>query len=88
MKWFLYLAECQDKSIYTGVSADVDRRLREHNSGKGGDYTRTKRPLKLIYVEPASSRDEALKRESQIKRWARRKKLALASGDKELLKLL
>ena len=75
--YFVYLVGCDDNSIYTGVTTDVERRFNEHKNGKGGRYTRSKKVIRLLYKEPHSSRSFALKREAQIKGWTRRKKLDL-----------
>ena len=66
--WFLYLLRCRDGSLYTGVTTDVRRRLRQHRDGTGGSYTRSRRPLRLVYQEPQPDRSSALKREAQVKR--------------------
>ncbi len=79
--WIVYIIECADKSFYTGTTTDISRRLKEHNSSKGGNYTRIRTPVKLVYQEPARNHSDALKREVQIKRWTKRKKLALINGD-------
>ncbi len=79
MPYFLYLLECSDKSIYTGITTDVTRRLAEHKNGKrGAKYTRARGAVKIIYSEHHKTRSAALKREAEIKRWRRAKKLALA----------
>jgi putative endonuclease len=81
MAYFLYLLECSDKSIYTGITTDVARRLREHKDagGKlGARYTRAHGAVKIIYSEAFKTRSAALKREAEIKKWPRKKKLALA----------
>lgn len=66
--WNVYIVRCNDGSLYCGIATDVARRLHEHNSGaQGAKYTRTRRPVELVYVEPAVSRGEALKREYAIK---------------------
>ncbi len=67
---------------------NIERRLKEHNSKKGGKYTKVRNPVKLIYKESYKNKGNALKREIQIKGWSKRKKLALAGGDIELLKQL
>lgn len=67
---------------------NIERRLKEHNSKKGGKYTKVRHPVKLIYKESYKNKGDALKREIQIKEWSKRKKLALAGGDIELLKQL
>lgn len=75
--YFVYLLQCKDKSIYTGITTDVARRFKEHQAGKGGAYTRAKKAVKLLYSEKCKDRSTALKREAQIKQWPREKKLAL-----------
>ncbi|MDP1719224.1 MAG: GIY-YIG nuclease family protein [bacterium] len=77
MTWFVYMALCADKSIYTGITTDVQRRLAEHKSGKGAKYTRAKHILKILYTEKKKTRSSALKREAEIKGWDREKKLKL-----------
>ena len=86
--YFVYIIECKDKSLYTGITNDLERRFNEHKSGIGGHYTGSKRVLKIVYTEKHPNRSSALKREAQIKCWTRAKKEALISGDKELLKKL
>ena len=80
MTWFLYIVQCQDTSLYTGITTDISRRLGEHNSKKGAFYTKNKTPVKLVYQEDLADRSEALKRESAIKRLTRGQKLELISG--------
>ena len=80
--WYVYILQCKDKSLYTGVALDVDRRLKEHRSGKGSKYLRSHLPVKLVYQEPFRGKSSALKREAQIKRWPRRKKQALVEGNR------
>lgn len=75
--YFLYLIECSDKSIYTGITTNVARRFNEHKTGIGGHYTRSKQVVKVLYTEKFETRAGALKREAQIKGWRRDKKLAL-----------
>lgn len=77
MRYFVYLLECKDGSLYTGVTTDVARRLVEHTEGKGGRYTRAKGVKKIVYTEEQPSRSAAQKREAEIKSWSREKKLAL-----------
>ena len=75
--WFLYIVKCKDKSFYTGITTDITRRLKEHNAGRGGRYTRIRTPVKLMYQENHLSRSKAQRREAQIKKWSRSKKIAL-----------
>ena len=75
--YFVYLLECGDKSIYTGITTDVNRRFKEHKAGKGGHYTRARGAVKILYKERVKTRSKALKREAQIKNWPRQKKLDL-----------
>jgi len=83
--WFLYIVRDKVDNLYTGVTTDIDRRINEHNRGKGGGYTQAHRPVRLVYQELYRSQSKALKREAQIKRWSRQKKLALINGNKALL---
>ena len=76
--WFVYMVKCKDGSIYTGISNDVEDRIKEHNSGQGGKYTASKRPVRLIFQEEQTDKSSALKRERQIKNWGRVKKEALS----------
>jgi putative endonuclease len=86
--WYVYILRCRDGSLYTGSTTDISRRLNEHNSGKGGNYTRMRYPVKLLLTEPHQSRSLAQKRESQIKHWTKAKKLSLISHNQSLLKRL
>lgn len=76
--WSIYIVRCADNSLYTGITTDVDRRLKEHNDGKSGaKYTRNRRPVSLVYQESAESRSHASRREREIKRLTQRQKLDL-----------
>lgn len=66
--WFVYVVRCADRSLYTGVTTDAQARVAEHNRGRGARYTRTRRPVELVYVERAAGRGAALRREHEIKR--------------------
>jgi putative endonuclease len=77
MSAFVYMVECADKTLYTGWTTDVDRRLKAHNAGRGAKYTRERGPVRLVYVEKMPNRRAAMKRELEIKRMRRAKKLAL-----------
>jgi len=83
--WHFYILHCVDGSLYTGTTTDICRRLKEHNNKKGGSYTRNRLPVKLLYKEYYPTRSKAQKREAQIKRWSRQKKLALISNNKHQL---
>jgi DNA-binding protein HU-beta len=73
--WHVYLIECADDSLYTGIAIDVDRRFAEHISGKGGRYTRSHTPVRLVASCAVGSRSQALRTELAIKRLPREKKL-------------
>lgn len=75
--WHVYILRCADGTLYTGMTTDLSRRVNEHNRNKGSAYTGSRLPVKLIYNEPCTDRSQALKREAQIKRWPRKKKLVL-----------
>jgi putative endonuclease len=76
--YYLYILECRDKTLYTGITMDLARRLREHNTSKlGAKYTRTRRPVKLVYSKKFRNRSLASKAESKIKKMTRAEKLKL-----------
>jgi len=74
---FVYIVACADGSLYTGFTTDPAGRLSAHNSGKGSKYTRSRRPVKLVFLEERRSRGDALRREIQVKRMSRADKLLL-----------
>jgi putative endonuclease len=74
---FVYIVECADGSLYTGWAMDVAQRVKTHNAGRGARYTRMHGPVKLVYAEEQPNRVTAMKRELEIKRWPRDKKLKL-----------
>lgn len=83
MSYFVYILECSDGSLYTGITTDVTKRLHEHNTKDiGAKYTKARRPVKLLYEESSSDRSSASKREYAIKKLTRLKKLQLIVGDK------
>jgi putative endonuclease len=75
--WFVYILLCADQSLYTGTTNDVAARFAAHLNGKGAKYTRSHKPVKIVYQEKMSSKSAALKRELEIKSWSREKKLSL-----------
>lgn len=80
-EWHMYVVECADGSFYCGVTTDLQRRLREHNgSSRGAKYTRSRRPVVLIYSEPHVDRSSALKAEIFFKRLSRIQKAELVRG--------
>lgn len=68
MEYTVYILRCADGSLYTGIARDAQKRLEQHNSGKGAKYTRSRRPVELVYTEPAADKSAALKREIELKR--------------------
>ena len=78
-QWVVYILECGDGTLYTGITDDMERRLRLHAQGRGAKYTRGRGPLTLRYREQCPDHSTALKREAQIKRLARKEKLALCA---------
>ena len=78
MSYFVYILECKDGSLYTGITKDVPKRLDKHNTkDTGAKYTKIRRPVKLIYQENSENRSTASKREYEIKKFTRVKKLQL-----------
>ncbi len=76
-EWILYILECRDGTLYTGITDDLPRRLAAHAAGKGAKYTRGRGPLKLRYQEKLPNKSAALKREYAVKRLRKLKKLAM-----------
>ncbi len=78
MKYYVYIVECSDTSLYTGYSLDVDKRVLQHNFGKrGAKSIKGKLPVKLVHFEEYKTKSQALKREHEIKSWPRDRKLKL-----------
>lgn len=76
--YYLYILQCADQTLYTGIAKDLDKRIKEHNSSQmGAKYTRGRRPVKLVYSQKYPSRSQALKAEHQIKKLSRSEKLNL-----------
>lgn len=84
--WFVYIILCMDGSFYTGCSNDVQKRFFDHKNGKGGRYTRSHKPVKVIYQENLPTHSEALKREREIKSWTREKKIRILKLDLLIVK--
>ena len=87
MNWYVYIIECKDGKLYTGLTDNVDRRFEEHQR-KGSHFTSYNPAVKIFYQEAFQDKHQAALREKQLKGWTRRKKLALVSGDLALLKEL
>ncbi|MFZ5881796.1 MAG: GIY-YIG nuclease family protein [Chloroflexota bacterium] len=77
MTCYCYIVECADGTLYTGWTTDPERRVKTHNAGRGAKYTRTRRPVQLVYVEELPDRASAMKRERAIKALPREKKMKL-----------
>ena len=77
---YVYLLRCADGSLYCGWTTDLHRRVSAHNSGQGAKYTRSRRPVTLVYYEEYTDRHEALSREWHIKRLSRQEKLRLTES--------
>lgn len=78
--WYVYILECSDGTYYTGITNDLDKRLAKHNAGRGARYTRTRRPVKMLWHEKVGEKSSAMKREIQIKKMARSQKEKLIAG--------
>ena len=91
-KWSLYILKCSDGTFYTGITNDLERRLKMHQAGKASRYTRTRGPVEMLYSESCGDRSSALIRECEVKEWPRTKKAALTKsgngkrGTKKLLR--
>lgn len=76
--WFVYILECSDNTLYTGITTDLERRINEHNfSSKGAKYTMARRPVLLVYFEMVDNRSKASQRELEIKALTKKEKLTL-----------
>jgi len=84
--WQVYIIKCKNGDLYTGFTNNLQRRFKEHTSGRGGHFTKSFIAEKILFTENYSDKSSALKREAQIKGWTRKKKLALINRDLELLK--
>lgn len=75
--YYVYMLQCADASIYTGITTDIERRLKEHRSGRASHYTHSRGAVRMLYTERKRDRSTALRREAEIKKLTRVKKLAL-----------
>jgi putative endonuclease len=73
-RWSVYILRCRDGSLYTGISTDIEARLKTHNAGKGAAYTRSRKPVTLVWSEAAKTESKARKREAEIKGWSKSEK--------------
>ena len=74
---YTYIVECKDGTLYTGWTNNLEKRLRAHNEGKGAKYTKSRRPVTLVYQESFDTKEEAMRREYAIQRFSRKKKMEL-----------
>lgn len=81
MIWTVYILECADGTLYTGVTNDLERRLKAHEGGRGAKYTRGRGPLHLVYREGCENKSEALKKELAIKGLSKTEKLSLINEE-------
>ena len=78
-QWVVYILQCKDDTLYTGITDDFEKRFQAHSSGKGAKYTRGRGPLQLRYLEPCVDMSSALRREYEIKQLSRANKMELCS---------
>jgi putative endonuclease len=88
MPWFLYLIECEDRSVYTGITTDVDARFAAHANGNGARYTRSRKPLRVLVSFELTDRANASRAEYWVKRLRPEQKRALAMGERTLESVL
>ena len=84
-KGFMYILKCYDNSYYVGSTKHIDLRLKQHQDGKGAQYTARRLPVSLMYYEEYDRIDEAFYREKQVQGWSRKKREALINGETYLL---
>lgn len=84
--WYIYIVECPDKTLYTGITTHIDKRIKAHNSAnEGAKYTRGRRPVKIVYLSEIKNRSDSLKEEARIKKLSKKEKLKLIlSGSDQL----
>ncbi|MBU0510453.1 MAG: GIY-YIG nuclease family protein [Chloroflexi bacterium] len=87
MSYYCYILECADGTYYTGWSTDPERRLRQHNAGRGARYTRSRGPVRLVFVEQQPDRSTAMKREIALKCLPRVRKRALVESYQQRLEI-
>ena len=76
-QWVVYILQCRDGTLYTGITDRLEHRIKAHNEGKGAKYTRGRGPVMLLWQEQCEGHSQALRREAQVKRLSRAEKLAL-----------
>ena len=81
-RWWVYLLRCRDGTLYTGITTDLARRLAQHNAGTASKYTRSRRPVAMVYREAAKNHGTALRREHAIKKLSRAAKDALVASQR------
>ena len=79
---YTYIVKCSDGSLYTGWTNNLEKRIKDHNAGRGAKYTKARRPVVLVYKEEFSTKQEAMKREWEIKRLSRKEKLSMIENSK------
>lgn len=82
---YTYIVKCKDDTLYTGWTNDLEKRVNAHNDGKGAKYTKSRKPVALVYYEAFQTKEEAMSREYHIKRMSRKEKERLISGDSAAL---
>ena len=83
---YTYMVLCKDNTLYTGWTNDLQKRLVSHNAGTGAKYTKSRRPVTMVYAEEHAEKRDAMRREAQIKRLSRREKLAMIDSKQNILK--
>lgn len=81
-QWYVYIVRCADRTLYTGIARDLEKRLAQHNKGRGARYTRGRAPVDLVFVEGMPTHGDALRREYQIKRMTLSRKLKMIEESK------
>lgn len=80
---YTYIVRCRDNTFYTGWTTNIEKRIEVHNSGKGAKYTKSRRPVELVYFEEFNTKEEAMRREYEIKQMTRKKKEKLI-GERDI----
>ena len=85
---YTYILRCKDGSFYTGWTNNLEKRIKDHNAGKGAKYTKSRCPVELVYYETFATKEEAMRREYAVKQLSRIKKIQLISGENKVAQTL
>jgi putative endonuclease len=83
--WSVYILRCNDNTLYTGITNDLEKRIESHSNGQASKYTRSRLPVEIVYLEQVKNRGEATKRELEIKALPRKEKIKIIKGNTDII---